>query len=69
MKRDGLVADNEVLSCFMAAFAHDGGEDPGSIEDDFNKGLTLFNAIVNSKSIETSKRRIRNFERKRESMY
>lgn len=38
-------------------------------EDDFNKGLTLFNAIVNSKSIETSKRRIRNFERKRESMY
>lgn len=38
MKRDGLVADNEVLSCFMAAFAHDGGEDPGSIEDDFNKG-------------------------------
>ena len=38
-------------------------------EDDFNKGLSLFNAIVDSKGIETSRRRIRNFERKRQSMY
>lgn len=40
MKRDGLVADKEVLSCFMAAFAHDEGEEFGSlsIKDDFIKG-------------------------------
>ena len=38
-------------------------------EDDFNKGLSLFNAIVDSKGIETSRRRIRNFERKRQSIY
>ena len=37
-------------------------------EEDFNKGLSLFNAIVDSKGIETSRRRIRNFERKREQM-
>jgi pentatricopeptide repeat protein len=40
MKRDGLVADQEVLSCFMAAFAHDGGEgfENASIKDDFIRG-------------------------------
>jgi hypothetical protein len=39
MKRDGLVADKEVLSCFMAAFAHNGEAfGSSSIDDDFIKG-------------------------------
>ena len=37
-------------------------------EQDFNKGLSLFKAITDSKGIETSRRRIRNFERKRQQM-
>ena len=37
-------------------------------EQDFNKGLSLFKAITDSKGIETSRRRIRNFQRKRDKM-
>ena len=39
MKRDGLVADREVLSCFMASFAHEegGGQSSTPIDDDFIK--------------------------------
>jgi pentatricopeptide repeat protein len=39
MKRDGLVADREVLSCFMTAFARDAGGSVGGTpaKDDFLK--------------------------------
>ena len=40
MKRDGLVADREVLSCFIASFAHeeDGFQEATPLNDDFIRG-------------------------------
>ena len=39
MKRDGLVADREVLSCFVASFAHEnvGAQNVTPLKDDFIK--------------------------------